>query len=168
MTPRLLRAQPLPMKAGPVNRQAQRQPHALLDPLPIVHSPVCRNKTRRGLRTPVLFLFPLVNPYFVNVTQRWANMYSPCSFLFYIFSPAPRYMFLLVYKTDPISKSTCKTVVLRRWCFWKKRGIFPGSLFPKNHNNVSMFWRVESSLDYLDNGFRQLSRFCRWFDIPIY
>ena len=31
-----------------------------------------------------------------------------------------------------------------------------------------MLWRLELSLDYLDNGFRQLSGFWGWSDIPIY
>ena len=36
------------------------------------------------------------------------------------------------------------------------------------NNGISMLWRVELSLDYLNNGFRQLSGFCRWLVLVWY
>ena len=72
-------------------------------------------------------------------------------------------MFLLVYVTDRIFEFSKVTVVRRRCSGGNKNGEYSLHVYFQIiiNNDILMFWRLELSLDYLNNGFRQLSGFCK-------
>ena len=75
----------------------------------------------------ISYLFGQTEPFRQNIVLRkyggghWNfTTYTPCSLFFYVFSPAPGYVFLLVYIPDRIFKSTSKAFVLAAQVFWGK------------------------------------------------